>query len=72
MSETNAVATMLGRNTIGVVVVRKVGSGWQAAAEAAWHPSPIKGAPTITRQQLAQVLRSAADALDSGSLGDPA
>lgn len=64
MSETNAVATMLGRNTIGVLIVSKAGSGWQAAPLATWQPSPIKGAPTITPQQLAEALRTAADALD--------
>lgn len=72
MGKNNAVATMLGRNTIGVLVVRKVGSGYQTEAQAVWQRSPIEGAPTITPQQLAEVLRATADALDSGSLGDPA
>ena len=66
MSETNAVATMLGRDTIGVLVVRKVGvGGWRVAAEATWQASPLEDAPTIDPRHLAQVLRASADRLDA-------
>lgn len=59
-------ATVLGSDTIGVLVVTEVDENGHRCAQMEWQKSPLPYAPTITRAELVGALRAAADELEAG------